>query len=74
MCQNCFSQFGSCIADFGCPVIMQCIADTNCRGSGCYQPSTCQNVIDAFGGPGSTSTQLASNLYQCILGTGCPCL
>jgi hypothetical protein len=73
LCTSCFSELGSCIADFGCPVILQCIDQTGCSGIGCYQPNTCQGVIDSFGGPFGPSTQKAVALAFCSSQSACPC-
>ena len=73
LCTDCFSQLGQCIADFGCPVILQCAANTGCTGASCYQPGTCKGVIDSFGGPFGQSTQMALSLVSCSSSQGCPC-
>jgi hypothetical protein len=73
LCESCFSQLGACIADWGCPAILECVQRTGCTGLGCYSPSTCQTVIDRFGGPIGTSTQLALGLMICAVTRGCPC-
>lgn len=73
LCTSCFSQLGQCIADFGCPVILQCAEKTGCSGIGCYQPNTCQGVIDSFGGPFGQSAQRAFQLVACAINQGCPC-
>jgi hypothetical protein len=72
-CSACFGDLTACFADVGCPVILQCANLTGCSGADCYQPSTCQSIIDEYGGVGSTSTSLAIPLFQCLQGAGCPC-
>ena len=73
LCFNCFSQYGACIGDFGCPPIIDCATRTGCQGIGCYRPDTCQGVIDAFGGPFGTSVAITQQLFSCARGSGCPC-
>jgi hypothetical protein len=73
LCTGCFDQLGTCIADFGCPAILDCIEQTGCTGLGCYQTNTCKSIIDAFGGPFSPSVQKAVSLYACAIQNGCPC-
>jgi hypothetical protein len=73
LCTSCFDQLGSCIADFGCPAILDCIESTGCSGLGCYQTNTCKSIIDALGGPFGPSVQKAVQLYYCSIQNGCPC-
>ena len=40
-------------------------------GINCYQPSTCQKVIDDMGGPFAPSTAIAQALGDCGAGAGC---
>ncbi len=72
-CESCTSTFLSCFADAGCPQILQCANEVGCTGINCYQPSTCQKVIDATGGPSSASVAIAIPLFQCLASAGCDC-
>jgi len=73
LCTSCLDWLGPCIGDVGCMQILNCVAVTGCSGSGCYQPNTCQPVIDSFGGLGSSSASRAISLYQCQGQANCPC-
>lgn len=73
LCQSCESQLDACRTDTGCISILWCIEETSCAGLGCYQSSTCRNVIDAFGGIAGTAAQRALTLYSCTAFSGCPC-
>ncbi|HEX9619785.1 MAG TPA: hypothetical protein VF989_06605 [Polyangiaceae bacterium] len=72
-CRSCFDELGACIADFGCPVILDCIDRTGCEGLGCYQAATCRGVIDSFGGLLGASMQRAIVLALCTFEADCPC-
>ena len=73
LCSSCFRAFGSCIGDFGCPRILECFDETQCSGDGCYEPETCQSVIDQFGGLNGASLRYASALLACAVRGSCPC-
>ncbi|MCC6216685.1 MAG: hypothetical protein IT376_17625 [Polyangiaceae bacterium] len=73
LCGSCFGEYGQCIADFGCPAIIQCVRQTGCDMAECYQPGVCRDVIDANGGPFGSSVQLLLDLLQCSNDAGCPC-
>jgi hypothetical protein len=73
LCRGCFDELGACIADFGCPIILSCVERTGCTGLGCYQPATCQGVIDAFGGLTGRSMTLVLELGVCGALRSCDC-
>jgi hypothetical protein len=72
-CGSCFGDLFACFGDRGCPAILQCANRTGCTGVDCYAPSTCQPVIDQYGGLSSQSTALAIPLFSCLQMSGCPC-
>lgn len=71
-CQSCVCPLLDCQMDRGCTDIRQCAQDTECLGIACYAPETCQEVIDANGGPGGSSASLALTLSTCNENAGCP--
>jgi hypothetical protein len=73
LCNNCSSEQNACLGNIGCRTIFDCISDTGCTGIDCYAPSTCQNVIDLFGGLAGTSVSLAFEVVDCAQTEGCPC-
>jgi hypothetical protein len=53
-------------------VIMDCAERMNCsRMVDCYQPGTCQSVIDSVGGQRGRAAILMSNVLACMTGIGC---
>jgi hypothetical protein len=73
-CGSCYDSLIPCFKDVGgCPQILACANRTGCTGVDCYQPGTCQAVIDRTGGIGSYSLQLALPLFTCVRGSGCAC-
>lgn len=73
LCSSCFDQLNTCLGDLGCLSILACIERTGCNGFNCYQPGTCQEVIDTFGGLTGSSTQNALGLGTCAASSGCSC-
>jgi hypothetical protein len=72
-CTACFDAMVACYVHGGCPDILHCANQTGCTGVDCYQPSTCQSVIDRWGGPLGDSTSLAMTLFSCLSGSACDC-
>lgn len=72
-CKSCFADIAPCFQDVGCPAILQCANLTGCSGVNCYSASTCQSVIDQYGGPFGSSVNVALPLFQCLQSAGCPC-
>jgi len=72
-CTSCFDGMTACFADPGCPEILACANQTGCTGFGCMDPSTCEAVINQYGGVGSPSVALAIPLFSCLQSAGCPC-
>jgi hypothetical protein len=70
-CSSCFSEWCQCQQDPGCIEMMACAFATGCHNVGCYQPATCQAVIDEWGGPTGSSVSVALSLDQCTEGSGC---
>jgi len=70
-CKSCNGALDPCFKDAGCPLILQCANQTQCSSTDCYQPSTCQSIIDEYGGLSGPSLQLAVPLFQCVRGCGC---
>ncbi|HEX7670982.1 MAG TPA: hypothetical protein VF395_15410, partial [Polyangiaceae bacterium] len=71
VCKSCNTSLDGCFQDPGCPLILQCANQTGCTGIDCYGPSTCQSVIDKFGGIGSASVNLAIPLFGCAQTCNC---
>lgn len=72
-CDECYSDLDSCLDDFGCLAIFNCVTSRSCSGLDCYQPETCQGVIDSFGGLYGNSANLLFNVIECADNQGCPC-
>jgi hypothetical protein len=73
-CGSCYDSLIPCFKDAGgCPQILACANKTGCTGVDCYQPNTCQAIIDKTGGVGSYSLQLAIPLFSCVRNSGCAC-
>jgi hypothetical protein len=66
-CNACPSDWQSCNNDPGCSNIGECVRRTGCR-TNCYQPNTCQGVIDSNGGPGGPSFAKITSLGNCAAG------
>ena len=47
---SCTAEALACCKTSGCLDIVACAQETGCSGVDCYQPDTCQSVIDASGG------------------------
>jgi hypothetical protein len=73
-CVACLDGFNACTTDPGCMEILECVGETGCTGPQCLLPWNCGGAILGNGGFGSPSAQNAQELYQCITGSGCPCL
>jgi hypothetical protein len=73
-CGSCYDSLIPCFKDQGgCPQILACANKTGCTGVDCYQPNTCQAIIDKAGGLGSYSLSLALPLFTCVRNSGCAC-
>ncbi len=72
LCSGCFSQYGACIGDFGCPIILQCFDQTGCNDLDCTL-AECQPVIDRYGGLSGASMRYALTLLECASDQMCPC-
>jgi hypothetical protein len=72
-CTSCFGDITACFADSGCPAILSCANQTGCSGIDCLQPSTCETIIDQFGGISGSSVGLALPLFSCLQQAACPC-
>lgn len=73
VCETCFEELSTCLNDFGCISIFNCIQETGCSGLGCYEPDTCQETIDSSGGPMGDSAANAFSLASCSNDNDCPC-
>lgn len=81
-CEECRSEFTTCLDDAGCGEVLDCAAATDClvlpvAGSlsdptHCYQPDNCQAEIDAVGGPDGASYQALLDLLDCAAYAECP--
>lgn len=78
-CQECAAeacpeQKQKCCATPGCNEIIACGRMKNCNGIDCYKKETCQDVIDAVGGPLGDATAAAQPLGACAAKycAGCP--
>ncbi|MBM4359226.1 MAG: hypothetical protein FJ096_14070 [Deltaproteobacteria bacterium] len=47
---SCTAEALACCQNEGCLDIVACAQETGCSGADCYQPETCQKVIDDAGG------------------------
>jgi hypothetical protein len=70
-CSRCLETFSTCGADDACRAILLCAAETGCTGIDCYNPATCQTVIDDAGGVTSDSGSLAVDFMNCQQAQGC---
>jgi hypothetical protein len=71
-CESCCQELADCDADPGCRNILNCATETGCRGIPCYQPATCQAVIDENGGPTGVPASIATILSDCVVAAACP--
>ncbi len=71
-CEQCLCELLACRDNVDCTSIRECAQMSGCLGVDCYQPETCQAVIDATGGIGSPGAQLALRLSTCTEGAMCP--
>ncbi len=65
LCDACLPSLGECLVDPGCSEILTCASETGCRQAACYAADTCRDAIDAWGGPASSSANLATTLGSC---------
>ncbi len=72
VCDSCSCQLGACEQDAGCVAIRECAQMTGCTGLECYMMETCQEVIDANGGPVGDSASIAIDLSACTEMAKCP--
>jgi hypothetical protein len=73
LCENCLEETNDCADDQGCLDIAACAYEKECTLAGCYLPETCQEVMDAAGGLGSASVDLARVAGECAIAAACPC-
>ncbi|MES1174601.1 MAG: hypothetical protein ABUL62_09735 [Myxococcales bacterium] len=74
-CKTCAPAIEGCFSDLGCTFIFACAQQTGCNGISCYSPTTCQPVIDQFGGLGGASMKRVFSLLTCAVTaqTSCGC-
>jgi outer membrane protein assembly factor BamB len=73
VCDVCLAEFQTCASDPGCLKIRDCALENSCDGTDCYQPATCQGVIDDFGGLSAPAARRFLEVEKC-LPLGCePC-
>jgi hypothetical protein len=72
-CDECYSELDTCLDDFGCRAIFDCATSRGCSGLNCYEPETCQGVIDTFGGLYGSSALLLYDVMDCAGNQGCAC-
>jgi hypothetical protein len=65
VCKSCAPAIEGCFSDLGCAFIFACAQQTGCQNLGCYSPSTCEPVIDQFGGLGGSSMKKVLSLLTC---------
>lgn len=73
LCGSCPEEIAECQGDLGCLAIAWCVQSTACLPGNCYEPSTCGNIIDQFGGLNGPSVARAFDLSLCLLSAGCAC-
>jgi hypothetical protein len=73
LCESCLEETNDCVDDQGCLDIAACAYEKECILASCYLPETCQEEIDAAGGLGSTSVNLATVVGECSVAAACPC-
>jgi hypothetical protein len=74
-CETCASELNACFGDpsFGCAQILICAQLTQCQGFGCYQSSTCRDVIDKYGGLTGSSVAQVFAIASCALSSSASC-
>jgi hypothetical protein len=72
-CDTCLDELDACLADTACATMAECTAATGCYGTDCYQPTTCQQVIDDNGGPFSASVNQLIATGNCLSGCTAEC-
>jgi hypothetical protein len=74
-CETCGSELNACFGDpsFGCAQILICTQLTQCQGFGCYQSSTCRDVIDKYGGLTGSSVSQVFAIASCALSSSSSC-
>lgn len=71
-CMVCTAPFATCLSDDGCLAIFECAEKFGCTSdTGCYSPSTCQPLIDQWGGHSGYSMTLFDSAATCSLARGC---
>lgn len=73
VCQSCVCEAAACTTDKGCAAMLECARSVGCSGTNCYAPTTCQKVIDQYGGPFGYSTALAQDFANCLFAASCVC-
>jgi hypothetical protein len=73
LCSNCQAELDTCFADFGCPLILECMGRNACFGFGCYRPGVCREVIDSLDGFFGPSNVTAIRLVTCAAFSRCEC-
>jgi len=73
LCNGCYDALTQCVTDIGCALILACVEQSGCSGINCYQPGTCQPIIDKFGGIGGPSLKQVFGIAACASSSGCGC-
>jgi hypothetical protein len=72
-CQTCAPAIEGCFTDPGCTLIFLCAQQTGCTAVSCYSPTTCQPVIDQYGGLGGSAIKKVFSLLTCAVSSQATC-